>query len=85
LVNFTNPTNYSATIPYFNINVLANGSHIGSATIKDMEVYPGNNTNKLASLLWDPYTFGGDKGKKIGAELLSQYISGKSTPISLRQ
>lgn len=46
-----------------------------------MEVRPGNNTNKLASLLWDPYTFGGDKGKEIGAELLSQYISGKSTHV----
>ncbi|KAI1510635.1 hypothetical protein A1F97_09756 [Pyrenophora tritici-repentis] len=84
MVNFTNPTNYSATIPYFNINVLANGSHIGSATIENMEVLPGNNTNKLASLLWDPYTFGGDKGKKIGAELLSQYISGFNTTITVQ-
>jgi hypothetical protein len=76
LVNFTNPTKYSATVPYFNINILANGSHIGSATVTDMEVTPGNNTNNLVSILWDPYTYGGDKGKKIGAELLSQYISG---------
>jgi hypothetical protein len=81
LVNFTNPTKYSATVPYFNINILANGSHIGSATVRDMEVSPGNNTNKLASVLWDPYTYGGDKGKKIGAELLSQYISGTSTVV----
>jgi hypothetical protein len=43
-----------------------------------MEVSPGNNTNKLASVLWDPYTYGGEEGKKIGAELLSQYISGTS-------
>jgi hypothetical protein len=81
LVNFTNPTKYSATVPYFNINILANGSQIGSATVRDMEVSPGNNTNKLASVLWDPYTYGGDKGKKIGAELLSQYISGTSTVV----
>jgi hypothetical protein len=78
LVNFTNPSKYSATVPYFNINVLANGSHIGSGTVRHMEVRPGNNTNKLAEILWDPYTYGGEKGKKIGAELLSQYISGTS-------
>ncbi|CAN9375639.1 unnamed protein product [Alternaria alternata] len=84
LVNFTNPSKYSATVPYFNINILANGSHIGSATVKDMEVSPGNNTNKLASVLWDPYTYGGEKGKKIGAELLSQYISGYNTTITVQ-
>jgi len=49
-----------------------------------MEVSPGNNTNKLASVLWDPYTYGGDKGKKIGAELLSQYISGYNTTITVQ-
>ncbi|EUC50097.1 hypothetical protein COCMIDRAFT_83015 [Bipolaris oryzae ATCC 44560] len=84
MVNFTNPTNYSATVPYFNINVLANGSHIGSATVKDMEVVPGNNTNHLVSLHWDPYEYGGHKGKEIGAELLSQYISGFNTTITVQ-
>ncbi|KAL6158489.1 hypothetical protein ACJBU6_02601 [Exserohilum turcicum] len=84
LVNFTNPTKYSATVPYFNINVLANGSHIGSATVKDMEVVPGNNTNHLVSLHWDPYEYGGHKGKEVGAELLSQYISGFNTTITVQ-
>jgi hypothetical protein len=74
--NFTNPSKYSATVPYFNINVLVNGTHIGTATVKDMEVHPGNNTNNHMSINWDPYTYGGDRGKEVGAELLSQYISG---------
>lgn len=82
LVNFTNPTKYSATVPYFNINILANGSHIGSATVKDLEVVPGNNTNMLASLHWDPYEYGGHKGKEVGAELLSQYISGMNAELA---
>merc|ERR1711977_410522 len=40
-VNFTNPTEYSAQIPYFNIHILNNGSVIGDATAKDITVIPG--------------------------------------------
>ena len=75
-VNLTNPTNYSATVPYFNINILVNETHLGTATAKNVEVHPGNNTNLLVSAVWDPYTNGGAKGREVGAELLSQYVSG---------
>lgn len=77
-VNLTNPTNYSATVPYFNINILVNGTHLGQATAKDIEVHPGNNTNILITAVWDPYTYGGADGKAVGAELLSQYVSSRS-------
>lgn len=76
-VNLTNPTNYSATVPYFNINILVNGTKLGQATAKDIEVHPGNNTNLLITAIWDPYTNSGAKGKEVGSELLSQYVSGK--------
>jgi hypothetical protein len=46
-VNFTNPTKYSATVPYFNINILVNGTILGQATATDVAVIPGNNTNVL--------------------------------------
>ena len=75
-VNLTNPTNYSATVPYFNLNILVNGTKLGQATAKDIEVHPGNNTNILISAVWDPSTNGGEKGKEVGKELLSQYVSG---------
>ncbi len=75
-VNLTNPTNYSATVPYFNINILVNGTHLGQATAKNVKVHPGNNTNIVISAVWDPYTNGGSEGKTVGKELLSQYISG---------
>lgn len=75
-VNFTNPTNYSATVPYFNINIVVNGTVVGQAIAENLEVRPGNNTNMVVSALWDPYTNGGDKGRDIGREFLSQYISG---------
>lgn len=75
-VNFTNPTNYSATVPYFNINVLVNNTLMGRATVDEAVVRPGNNTNLAVTIRWDPFTLSGRKGKDIGRELLSQYISG---------
>ena len=75
-VNFTNPTNYSATVPYFSLNIINNGSVLGQALAKDLKVHPGDNTDLVMTAVWDPYTNGGSKGKAIGAELLSQYISG---------
>jgi len=83
-VNFTNPTNYSATVPYFDIDILVNGTHLGHAMARDVEVRPGNNTNVVVSAVWDPYSNGGAKGKQVGAELLSQYVSGFNTSITLQ-
>ncbi|KAH6639418.1 hypothetical protein C7974DRAFT_421982 [Boeremia exigua] len=82
--NFTNPTNYTATIPYFNINVLVNGTHIGSATVENSTVRPGNNSGVVVTVLWDPSNYGGEKGKEIGAEWLSQFISGFNTSLTMQ-
>jgi hypothetical protein len=81
-VNMTNPSNYSATIPYFSINILVNGTVLGQALINDMHVKPGNNTNLIATALWDPYTNSGEEGRAVGSEMLSQYISGFNTSIT---
>lgn len=83
-VNLTNPTNYSASIPYFSINILVNDTTMGQALVKNMHVRPGNNTNLVAQALWAPYDNSGVKGKHIGAEMLSQYISGFNTSITLQ-
>jgi hypothetical protein len=83
-VNMTNPTNYSATVPFFSINILVNGTVLGQALINDMHIKPGNNTNLIATALWDPYTNSGAKGKAVGAEMLSQYISGFNTSVTLQ-
>ncbi len=83
-VNFTNPTEYSAQVPYFNIHILNNGSIIGDATARGINVVPGNNTNILVQATWDPTKFGGEKAGKIGRELLSQYISGFNTTLTFR-
>lgn len=83
-VNFTNPTPYTAQVPYLNIHILNNGSIIGQATAKDVNVVKGNNTNLLVNAIWDPHTFGGEEGAIIGRDLLSQYISGWNTTLTFR-
>jgi len=40
-------------------------------------MHPGNNTNLLVHVVWDPFTNSGEDGKAVGKELLSQYISGR--------
>jgi hypothetical protein len=83
-LNFTNPTEYTAQVPYFNINILNNGSFLGDATIRNVFVATGNNTNLLVEATWDPASLGGERGAKIGRELLSQYISGFNTTLTFQ-
>ncbi|KAK0943470.1 hypothetical protein LTR48_007309 [Friedmanniomyces endolithicus] len=84
LVNLTNPTNYSATIPYIELQMLNNDSVIAHATARDLEIVPGPNENLYVEALWDPVTLGGKEGGRVGREFLSQYISGWNTTITLR-
>lgn len=84
LVNMTNPSEYSASVPYINIHILNNGSVIGHATARDLHVAPGENNNLLVEAVYDPLTLGGAKGAKVGRELLSQYISGYNTTLTLQ-
>jgi hypothetical protein len=83
-INFTNPTEYTALVPYFNIHILNNGSIIGDATARDVHVTTANNSNILVEATWDPSYFGGEKSLKISRELLSQYISGFNTTLTFQ-
>ncbi len=83
-VNFTNPTEYTAQIPYINIHILNNGSVIGDATASNITVGRGNNTDVLVQATWDPTKYGGENATKIGRELLSQYISGFNTTLTFQ-
>lgn len=84
MVNVTNPTKYFASIPYVNINILVNNTLLGHATVRDLEMAPGNNTNIPVTALWDPYTLGSEPAAAVGRELLSQYISGYNTTLTLQ-
>ena len=72
-VNVTNPTNYSATVPYVSINILSNDTLMGHAIARNVQVIPGRNDDILVKATWEPAN---SVGLEVGRELLSQYISG---------
>jgi hypothetical protein len=71
-VDVTNPSNYSATVPFADVHILVNNTLLGHATVRDLVVVPGLNKNLTAEAEWSP----GKDGRSFGSELLSQYISG---------
>ena len=81
LVNITNPTNYSATVPFADVQILVNGTLVGHASTEAIEVGPGFNENIPVTAKWDPSGLGGERGATVGRDFISQYISGK--PIKL--
>ena len=83
-MNITNPTEYAASVPYADIHIVKNGSLLGHATARDLYVQPGENDNLLVKAVYDPLALGGENATAVGRELLSQYISGWNTTISLQ-
>jgi hypothetical protein len=84
LVNITNPTVYYANIPYVDILIRKNGSTLGHATARDLAIGPGENSNLYVTAVYDPLTNGGANATAIGRELISQYISGYNTTLTLQ-
>lgn len=83
LVNITNPTPYSARIPFISIHIESNGTTIGEVRAEDLDIKPGNNTNLAVSATWNP-SMGGEKGIQHGRDFLSEYISGFNTSVTIR-
>ncbi|KAL8682792.1 MAG: hypothetical protein Q9186_001214 [Xanthomendoza sp. 1 TL-2023] len=83
-VNVTNPTEYSATVPFIDINIFVNDTLLGHATARDVSIVPGPNHDLGVIAVWDPLGKSGKEGAYMGRELLSQYISGYNTTLTLR-
>jgi len=81
VVDIENPTNYSAVIPYADVNILANGSYVGHTTVENLSIYHGPNINVTARAQWAPKDAA---AKAIGRELLSQWISGYNTSVTVQ-
>lgn len=75
-VNFTNPTPYSASIPYVDCLMLFNGTALAHVTVRELSVVPGDNSGVVFEALWSPLAAGGDAGVIAGRDLLSGYVSG---------
>ncbi|KAI1158676.1 hypothetical protein F5B18DRAFT_639955 [Nemania serpens] len=83
LVNVTNPTPYTAYVPFVNVHLIANGSILGDGTIQSADIRAGNNTNLLVTATWNPAK-GGSHSRGTGRDLISQYISGFNTTITVK-
>lgn len=75
--NFTNPTNYSATVPFVDLLVLYNDTSVAHITAHNISVGPGNNSYVPIDLFWCPLDAAGVDGVEAGRALLSSYISGE--------
>ncbi|EFX06489.1 pre-rRNA processing protein [Grosmannia clavigera kw1407] len=83
LVNITNPTDYTAHIPYISIHILNNNTVIGTSIAKDIDIRKGKNTNIAVTAIWNP-SMSGKYGLQVGRDLLSQYISGFNTSVTIK-
>lgn len=83
LVNVSNPTPYSASIPYVNVHFFKNDSLLGNATLRNVNITTGQNRNIPVTATWAPSAAGND-ARKVGVDLLSEYISGFNTTMTVR-
>lgn len=75
-LKFTNPTEYSADIPFINLRVAHNGTNVGHVTARNLSISPGLNSGIEIFALWDPLQFGGKDGIAAGQDLISRFVSG---------
>ena len=83
LVNVTNPTLYSAHIPFISVHIENNGTTIGEVHAKKLDIRQGRNTNLAVSANWNP-EMGGKEGRQRGRDVISQYLSGFNTSFTVR-
>ena len=73
-VNVTNPTEYSASVPYCNVSLFVNETRVGYAWVS-ADIVPGPNEVTMRAS-WEV--------GKIGREWLSQFISGHNTTLTVK-
>ncbi|RFU80974.1 hypothetical protein TARUN_1259 [Trichoderma arundinaceum] len=83
-VNITNPTPYTASIPFANVHVYHKELLIGEVTVNHIDFQLGNNTNLPVFATWDPVSLGGEESHKAATKLLSDYLSGENTTLTFR-
>ncbi|KAL1968834.1 hypothetical protein VTN77DRAFT_1195 [Rasamsonia byssochlamydoides] len=83
-INFTNPTQYSAHIPFVDTLLLYNGTAVAHLTARNLSVVPGVNAGVNIEALWNPLDCSGGAGVTAGREFISHYISGFNTTVTLQ-
>ncbi|KAJ5502218.1 hypothetical protein N7463_005092, partial [Penicillium fimorum] len=82
--NFTNPTDYSATVPFVDLLILYNDTAVAHITAQNISIGPGNNGYVPIDFFWCPLDASGVDGVDAGRALLSSYISGSNTTITIK-
>lgn len=83
MINITNPTPYSAIVPYFTAHIMKNGSVVGDATVRNTRIPTGKVENLLISAVWEP-SISGEEGRKIGVDLVSGFLSGQNITLAVK-
>ncbi|KAE8136858.1 hypothetical protein BDV38DRAFT_283534 [Aspergillus pseudotamarii] len=83
-INITNPSPYSASVPFVDLILVYNETKVAHVTARDLVIVPGVNSGIHADLQWNPLELGGSAGVTAGQEMLSQYVSGYNTSVTIR-
>ncbi|KAL3468317.1 hypothetical protein BJX64DRAFT_245569 [Aspergillus heterothallicus] len=82
-INFTNPTQYSILLPFVDLLLVYNSTKIAHMTTKDVKITPGTNTGIPIDLRWSPLDLDGPSAVLAGRNLISQYVSGHNTSVTI--
>ncbi|KAL2852840.1 hypothetical protein BJY01DRAFT_232489 [Aspergillus pseudoustus] len=82
-VNFTNPTRYSISLPFIDLLLAYNSTEIAHMTTRDVKIDPGTNTGIQVDLRWSPLELGGPPAVLAARDLISQYVSGHNTSVTI--
>ena len=74
---------YTAYVPFVNVHLVANDSLLGDGTIQNVHIRTGLNTNLLVTATWSPAK-DGSFSRRVGIDLISQYLSGFNTSITVK-
>jgi hypothetical protein len=83
-MNFTNPTDYSAKIPFVDVLMLYNETALAHIVARNVTVIPGHNANVSIDFSWSPLDIGGADGKQAGRSLISSIASGLNTTVTIK-
>ncbi|PLB54438.1 hypothetical protein P170DRAFT_432079 [Aspergillus steynii IBT 23096] len=83
-INVTNPSPYSASVPFVDLLLVYNTTRVAHVTARDLTLVPGVNSGLPVDLKWSPLELDGPAGQGAGRELISEYISGANTTVTVQ-
>ncbi|KAL4740329.1 hypothetical protein BDV11DRAFT_185607 [Aspergillus similis] len=84
VLNFTNPTQYSASVPLLDLLLVYNDTKVAHLTTRDVTIVPGTNTGVNVDLQWSPLDLGGPSAVLAGQDLISRFVSGLNTSVTIK-